>query len=90
MTVTLLFHSDSESSSLEFASEDIESVRQAILDLFGDAASEQHTTYCTLRFGGEKFLLQNEWDDPCLIAFTEAGRIMLAKIEGRLSEKKPG
>ena len=85
MAVTLLSHSDDKSSSLEFTPEDIEIVRQAILDLFGEATSEQHITYSTIAFGGEKFLFQDEWDEPCLIASTEAGRNLLLQIERRLS-----
>lgn len=86
MAVTLLSHSDGNSSSLEFASEDIEIVRQAILDLFGEATSERHITYSTIVFGGERFLFQDEWDAPCLIASTEAGSNLLFQIERRLSD----
>ena len=86
MAVTLVSLSDGKSSSLEFASDNIEIVRQAILDLFGVATSEQHITYSTIVFGGEKFLFQNEWDDPCLIASTKAGRNLLLQIERRLSD----
>lgn len=85
MAVTLLSLSDGHSSSLEFASEDIELVRQAIFDLFGETASQRGLTYSTMEFGGEKFLFQKEWDDPCLIASTEAGRTLLLQIERRLS-----
>jgi hypothetical protein len=85
MAVTLLSCSDGNSSSLEFASEDIEIVRQAILDLFGEATSERHITYCTMAFGGERFLFQNEWGDPCLIASTKVGHNLLLQIERRLS-----
>jgi len=84
MSVTLLSLPDGN-SSLEFASDDIEAVLQASLDLFGRAASERHLTYSTIAFGGEKFLFQNEWDDPCLIASTEAGSDVLFHVERRLS-----
>ncbi|MCJ2185146.1 hypothetical protein MTR62_21005 [Novosphingobium sp. 1949] len=83
--MTLLPHSDGHSSSLEFAPDDVELVRQAIFDLFGEAASQRGLTYSTMEFGGEKFLFQNEWEDPCLIASTEAGRTLLLQIERRLS-----
>ncbi|WP_159830807.1 hypothetical protein [Novosphingobium sp. TCA1] len=83
----LLSHSNGNSSSLEFASEDIEIVRQAILDLFGEATSERHITYSTIEFGGERFLFQNEWDDACLIASTEAGLNLLLQIERRLERR---
>jgi hypothetical protein len=86
MAVTLFSHPDGNSSSLEFASEDIKIVQQAILDLFGEATSERHITCSTMVFGGEKFLFQNEWDDPCLIASTRAGHNLLLQIERRLSE----
>ncbi|MBB4859068.1 hypothetical protein HNO88_002394 [Novosphingobium chloroacetimidivorans] len=88
MPVTLLSLPNGN-SSLEFASDEIEAVRQAILDLFGEAASEPHVTYSALAFGGEKFLFQNEWDDPCLIASTEEGSHLLLQIEQRLLEKTP-
>lgn len=84
--MTLLSHSGGNSSSLEFASEDMEIVRQAILGLFGEATSERHITYSKMTFGGERFLFQNEWDDPCLIASTEAGHNLLLQIQRRLSE----
>jgi hypothetical protein len=85
MAATLLSHSGGNSWSLEFGSEDIEIVRQAILDLFGVVTSEQHITCSTIVFGGEKLLFQNEWDDPCLIASTKGGRDLLLQIERQLS-----
>ncbi|MBB5713218.1 hypothetical protein [Sphingomonas aerophila] len=76
-------------SSLEFATDDIATVKQAISDLFGGAASEWFTTYSRVVFGGETFLFENEWDDPCLIASTEAGRRLLTLIERLLSRTAP-
>jgi len=72
-------------SSLEFAPDDSKRVRQAISDLFGKATSELHASYSQVSFGGETFLFEQEWDAPCLIASTEAGSLLLAHIERRLS-----
>lgn len=83
MAVTLLSFADGK-SSLEFAPDDIERVRQAISDLFGEATSELHASYSQISFGGETFLFEQEWDAPCLIASTEAGSLLLAHVERRL------
>ena len=73
------------SASLEFAPDDLGSVRQAILSLFGDATTEMHASYSRIAFGGETFLFEQEWDSLCLIASTEEGIRLLAQIEQRLS-----
>lgn len=84
MAVALLPLSDGK-LSLEFAPDDIQAVRQAIADLFGEATSERHPTYSRVAFGGETFLFENEWDEPCLIASTDAACRLLTWIERRLS-----
>lgn len=88
MPVTLLLLSDG-TSSLEFTPDDLEAVRQAIYCLFGKATSELRGSYSRIVFGGETFLFEQEWDAPCLIASTEAGSLLLAQIERRLSGTTP-
>ncbi|QKS01524.1 hypothetical protein F9288_19280 [Sphingomonas sp. CL5.1] len=84
MAVTLLSLPDGN-SSLEFTPDEIEAVRQAISDLFGKVNSEPHATYSQIAFGGEAFIFEQEWDEPCLIALTGAGGRLLAEIERHLS-----
>jgi hypothetical protein len=63
MAVTLLSLPEG-TSSLEFVPEDIEAVRQAISDLFGDAISKRDTTYSQVAFGGETFLFEMNGMSP--------------------------
>lgn len=85
MAVALLSLPDG-TSSLEFAPDDLEAVRQVISHLFGKATSELRGSYARIAFGGENFLFEQEWDAPCLIASTKGGSLLLAQIERRLSE----
>jgi hypothetical protein len=84
MAVVLLSLPDG-TSSLEFAPDDLEAVRQAISHLFGKATSELRGSYSRMAFGGETFLFEQEWDAPCIIASTEGGSLLLAQIERRHS-----
>jgi hypothetical protein len=72
-------------SSLEFAPDDVHAVWQVISGLFGEVSNERHTTYARIAFGGETFLFENEWDESCLIASTEAASRLLTQIARRLS-----
>lgn len=84
MAVTLLSLPNG-TSSLEFAPDDLEAVRQSISCLFGKTTKELRASYSRVAFGGESFLFEQEWDAPCLIASTEGGSLLLAQIERRLS-----
>jgi len=84
MAVSLLLSPDGK-SSLEFAADDIEAVRQAITHLFGEATCETRASYARAAFSGETFPFKYGWDDPCLIALTQAGSHLLTQIERRLS-----
>jgi hypothetical protein len=79
MAVTLLPPSNGM-SSLEFAPANLDAVRQAISDLFGEATNELRASHSRIAFGGETFLFEQEWDEPCLIADTEAGSQMLKQV----------
>ncbi len=84
MTVSLLELSEG-GCSLEFEPEDLPAVKAAIHALFGKVRIESHVITSTVRFGGEDFTFQNEWDDPCLITSTAAGEAMLRRLAERLS-----
>lgn len=68
------------SASLEFAPDDLTDVYEAISSLFGPMLRDVQPTYVRLTFGGETFLFEQEWDEPCLIAQSEAGTPMLEKL----------
>jgi len=68
------------SVSLEFDPVDFDGVREAILSLFGPMLRDAQPTYARLTFGGETFLFEHEWAEPCLIAQNEAGTRMLEQL----------
>ncbi|MEJ7926570.1 hypothetical protein WG908_07350 [Sphingobium sp. AN641] len=72
-------------SSLEFAPEDTAAVREVIAALFGGIAERLSASYSTVAFAGESFLLEWEWDEPCLIATNARGSELLSQIEKRLN-----
>lgn len=72
-------------SSLEFAPDDLEAVRQAISHLFGKTTDKLRASYSQIAFGGETFLFEQEWDAPCLIALNEGGSLLLVQLEQRLA-----
>ncbi|WP_176590068.1 hypothetical protein [Sphingobium sp. EM0848] len=76
-------------ASLEFAPADLANVREAISALFGPVLSDVQPTYARLTFGGETFLFEQEWDEPCLIAQNEAGTLMLEQLLEHLQSRHP-
>ena len=73
--------------SLEFAPEDKAEVRAAIQELFGQPQITPEVVSSTVLFGGEDFIYQDEWDDPCLISSSARGKEMLALLAERLMEE---
>ena len=63
--------------SLEFEPSDLDIVRAAIVRHFGAITVERARSFLEVRFGGESFTFQNEWDEPCLITSTASGREIL-------------
>jgi hypothetical protein len=84
MAVTLLALSDGR-SSLELSPEDSAAVREAVAALFGGIAERLSASYSTVTFAGESFLMEWEWDEPCLIATNARGSELLSQIEKRLN-----
>ena len=84
MAVTLLSLSNGL-LSLEFETSDISSVAAVIRLLFGEVSSQQIPTATRYTFGGCRFLFQNEWDDPCLIAQSVEGNELLRQIWAKLN-----
>ena len=79
MAISLLPLSNG-SVSLELDPADFDDVREVITVLFGAVASDARPSYSRLTFGGETFLFEQEWNEPCLIAMSEAGGLMLEQI----------
>lgn len=71
--------------SLEYAQEDHEAVKTALFELFGKAEITRRLASSKIRIGGEDFVFQNEWDDPCLISGTERGAEMLQAVADKLN-----
>ena len=70
--------------SLEFDSGDTKAVREAIRRRYGPLRRRWHVLSADVTFGGERFVFQNEWNDPCLISRSAAGAEMLERIAGDL------
>jgi hypothetical protein len=69
-----------ESASLEFEITDADVVREAMVFAFGPYTKSEAADGAILDFGGERFLLLTDWDDPCLIATSAAGVQMLRDL----------
>ena len=67
-------------ASLEYARADAERVGAAIKALYGTPSIEWAAVFATVRFGGCRFVYQDEWDDPCLIAGCPSGVRLLEAI----------
>lgn len=66
--------------SLEFEPSELETVRSYICARYPDMLSERAGIVTVVRFGGEKFTFQSEWDDPCLISGSNGGDELLREI----------
>ncbi len=79
MSIRLLnLHTDTV--SLELSEADIPTLKKAIADEFGAAAEKRFAMMNEVSFGGEAFIWQNEWSDPCLISKTERGVHLLKRL----------
>ena len=74
-------------TSLEFEEDDMSAVRSTIVALFGKASVTKYVMASEVKFGGETFAFQNEWDDPCLISGTEQGGEYLQRIHAALKAR---
>ena len=68
--------------SLEFDTADFPIVRDRLVALFGPYTAEWVIDYAVIDIGGERLILDDEWDDPCLLATTPRGNAMLRTIAG--------
>ena len=66
--------------SLEFASADFPVVRDRLVALFGSYTAEWGIDFATIDIAGERLVLNDEWDRPCLLATTPRGRDMLRAL----------
>ncbi|CAN5225174.1 hypothetical protein BH10PSE14_BH10PSE14_39250 [soil metagenome] len=78
MAVTLLHLA--KHLSLEFETSDLEAIRDHIRLRHRDFKAEHAGIATIVRFGGEQFTFQNEWDDPCLISRSAKGDELLQEI----------
>lgn len=73
--------------SLEFDPGDAPDVKAAIRRLYGDWTSEKQGVDTTLRFGGEQFVLMQEWDEAAILPLSMAGAEMLRGLKPELADK---
>lgn len=72
--------------SLEFDPGDAPDVKAAIKRLYGAWTSEKHGVDTTLRFGGEQFVLMQEWDEAAILPLSMAGAEMLRVLKPSLAD----
>jgi hypothetical protein len=75
--------------SLEFDKPDLDAVRAAIRKTWGEPKIVDYAMSASVEFGGQSFTYQNEWDDPCLISSTPAGREILEALADLLNAPQP-
>ena len=73
-----------DSASFEFSLHEAAHVREAMLAVFGPYTKSDPAEGVTLDFGGEKFILLADSDEPCLIATSAAGVRMLHMLASKL------
>lgn len=73
-----------DSASFEFSPQEAADVREAMLAMFGPYTKAERADGALLDFGGEKFILLADSDEPCLIATSAAGVRMLHALASRL------
>ena len=83
MTVSLLRLPNGD-CSLEFALEDIDRVRAALLLKYGTPVVERFPFLTVYKFPTASLTFQNEWDDPCLISSSAHGAEMLEHLAKEL------
>ncbi len=55
-------------------------VAAAIRDRYGEPGKRQFPASTRYSFGGCHFTFQNEWDDPCLVAGSTDGDVILKAL----------
>jgi hypothetical protein len=72
--------------SLEFEVDDHEALRQTIRAMYGNVQQQPAGPWIDkVSFGGQEFVYQDEWDEPCLIAHTPKGSEILKELHGKLT-----
>lgn len=71
--------------SLEFETSELDAVRALIRERYPDITTEPAGIATVVRFGGEQFTFQNEWDEPCLISHTAEGDELLRMIQAHFA-----
>jgi hypothetical protein len=72
--------------SLEFDTSDLDAVRAYIREKYPDVSAQPAGVIATtVRFGGEEFTFQNDWDDPCLISGSSNGDELLRAIQAHFA-----
>jgi hypothetical protein len=69
-----------EHLSLEFEPTDVDAVQSYIREQYPDVRSKAAGIATIVKFGGEEFTFQNDWDDPCLISHSANGDELLRDI----------
>lgn len=65
--------------SLEFRAAEFDAILSA-LKRFGKVRVQPHASHEIVSVDGEELILMNEWDDPCLISQTRAGKKLLQAV----------
>ncbi|GGA40463.1 hypothetical protein [Sphingomonas psychrolutea] len=65
--------------SLEYAAQDQVEV-SARLKTLAAVSVTNHATYSEVKVGDEAFLHMSDWDEPCMIAQSEAGNAILRRV----------
>lgn len=71
--------------SLEFAGSDFGELRERIGQRWGEVSAGPYMTMQTVTFGGQDFVYQSEWDDPCLLSRTAQGAALLRQLAQDMS-----
>lgn len=66
--------------ALEFDTSDLVAVRKYLRQTFPEMNSQVQGIEAVVTFGGEDFIFQNEWDDPCLVSISAKGNNMLRAL----------
>ena len=72
--------------SLEFDTSDLDAMRSYIGERYAEVSSKAAGIATIVMFGGEEFMFQNEWDDPCLISQSAKGDDLLRALHAHFCE----
>ena len=78
---TYLFALPGGHLSLEINPGGFDKVTEVITHLYGSSKVKSLGPFSAqYTFGGQNFIYYNEWNDPCLMACSEQGNLLLQKI----------